>query len=130
VTQRREASIPHFLRKRNYALSHLPTERERRIKKTKKKKNLMWHICFFFYLFLVNWSYFTMGLLYCIKMGKFFGLILKKKKLGLKFKKNKKLGLIKFFFWALLKKSLNLIYWVLGDGLNGIAIGPALYIAT
>jgi hypothetical protein len=31
---------------------------ERGIKKTKKK--MMWHICFFF----VNWSYFTMSLLY------------------------------------------------------------------
>jgi hypothetical protein len=34
--QMREANIPHFLRKRNHALSPLPTRRERRIKKKKK----------------------------------------------------------------------------------------------
>jgi hypothetical protein len=39
-----------------HALSHL--SRERRTKKTTKKK-MMWHI----YIW-VNWSYFTIGLLY------------------------------------------------------------------
>jgi Flp pilus assembly protein TadB len=63
---KREASISHFLRKMNYALSSLlkeEREREGGIEKNKKKK-MMWHICFVLFFFLFNWSYFIMGLLY------------------------------------------------------------------
>jgi hypothetical protein len=77
--QKRVASISHFLRKKNYALSPLLTD-ERGGRGIKKKKK-MWHIYIFF--FFVNWSYFTMGLLY-------WGLILE----ALSFYRKKTLGLI------------------------------------
>jgi hypothetical protein len=58
----RDASLPYFLGKMNYALSPLLKREERGIKKTKNIYiYMMRHICFFF---LVNWSYFTIGLLY------------------------------------------------------------------
>jgi hypothetical protein len=75
---------------------------------------MMWYICFFF--FLVNWSYFIIGLLYwgpILEALSFYG-----KNIWASFKKKKKLGLIKIFggpyfralsfygkiFWALFKK--------------------------
>jgi hypothetical protein len=55
----REANIPHFLIKMNYALSPLLTEEtERGIKKIKKNDVAYLFFCW------VNWFYFTMDLIY------------------------------------------------------------------
>ena len=54
MTEKKEVSIPHFLRKMNHTLSSLPTDEREGLKrqKKKKKKKLMWHI-FYFILFLL-----------------------------------------------------------------------------
>jgi hypothetical protein len=53
------------MRKKNHALSPLPTkEREREELKRPKKKNDVAYLFVCFCYFLVNWSYFTMHLLY------------------------------------------------------------------
>jgi hypothetical protein len=54
---------------------------------------------------------------------KFFGPYLKKK--GLKFEK--KIGLIKFCLGFIKKHFGPYLLGALGDGLSGLAIGPALY---
>jgi hypothetical protein len=56
-------------------------------------------------------------------MGKLFGPYLKKRG-GLKLKK--KIGLINFFWGLIIKHFGPYLLEALGDGLTGLAIGPAL----
>jgi hypothetical protein len=58
-----EASISHFLRKMNHALSSLPTEEKENDKKDKKKKKKRCGILVFFFFFwliglILQWAYY------------------------------------------------------------------------
>jgi hypothetical protein len=77
--QRRDASIPHFLKKMNYVLSPLLTEEreERGIKKTKKKKNDVAYLFVFWLIGLIILGPYFRGLKFLWKI--ILGLILKKK---------------------------------------------------